>query len=123
MSIALGTAPAGGFITPGSRIDIVASRQTGNKVAAFLLTMDVLVVAVETRNDPNGRVAEMHTITLALTAEQAKLVTLALERGCQLDTLQRSPDVTANTEYDPNKVRELLETPPTAPAPRPKHNR
>jgi Flp pilus assembly protein CpaB len=120
-------APAGGFIVPGSRVDLIAARKIDKKVDAFLLIVDVLVVAVDTRTDPEKPLESSSTVSLAVTKEQALVVALAKQNGHHIDLILRAPGAAANPEYDIKKVLAMLEQEapasvaepvPTAPAPR-----
>jgi Flp pilus assembly protein CpaB len=120
-------AGAGGFVGPGSRVDVLAGLRRGEKLEVFPLLENVLVVAVETRVVPENPRDEQPdcTVSFALDQEQALLLTLARQRECRLELLLRHPGKPAPTREDYKKRRQLLEEPAdpkpeVAPAPRPK---
>jgi Flp pilus assembly protein CpaB len=121
---------AGGFVGPGSKVDVLATLKDGKKVVAFPLLIDMLVLAVDsdlvyhTDGSPNNS-----TVSLAVTQEQALLLTLAKQRGCHLELLLRSSrHGPGDPNYDLATVRKFLiklpltpesePTPEVAPAPR-----
>jgi Flp pilus assembly protein CpaB len=94
-----------GFVTPGSRVDVIATLARGGKVEAFPLVDDVMVIAVDTVLVRQPEEKMKHTLTLAVDRDQALLLVLAQERGCRLDMLLRAPGKPATTTKDDYKER------------------
>lgn len=103
---------AGGFIGPGSKVDVLARLTIGDKVEVFPLLIDMLVIAVNTHvtYDDKAAFPDMSMVSLAVDLEEALLLELAKQRGCQLSLLYRHPGKPRDPNYDMKKVRKLLET-------------
>lgn len=72
-----------GFIFPGDKVDLVLSREAGDKrfVSETVLT-DVRVVGIDQRtSNPNSEVLVPQTATLEVTPKQAEVVTMVTELG------------------------------------------
>jgi pilus assembly protein CpaB len=105
---------AGGFVLPGSKIDLYMSETVKNKIKSSLLMRDILVVAVDTdpsRKEDKNSYAAPTTVTLAVTTKQALEIQLASERGKVRLTL-RSDDMPA----DDTKLTSIMSLPTDAPA-------
>jgi pilus assembly protein CpaB len=73
----------GGFVLPGSKVDIVATTREG-ETQAQLIMQDMLVLAVDandTRDPERGRNMMGSTATLAVTPEQATRLRVASQLG------------------------------------------
>jgi Flp pilus assembly protein CpaB len=99
---------ATGFVLPGSRVDILAGHQRGDKREVFVLLEDVLVLAVENRvaGDPKrDAIPGTHSLSLAVDREQALLLSLAKQRGCDLEVQLRAPGKPLKLTKDDYKNR------------------
>src|SRR5262245_7560590 len=76
---------AGGFVGPGSKVDVLAGMRLDNTLETFPLLVDMLVLAVNQHTDytQKGVFPDTSMVSLAVTQEQALLLTLAKQRGCQ----------------------------------------
>jgi len=70
---------SGGFILPKSRVDIIAKTQGDKGPEARILLQDMLVLAVDSKDnrDPEQRAMNMAFVTLQVTPDQAEILTLA----------------------------------------------
>jgi len=93
MTVAMGMSEAvAGFVTPGSKVDILATRNSGNKKVAFPLLVDMLVVAVDQTTglpEKGGTFAALNTVSFAVDRDQALLLQLARSSGCTLALVLR----------------------------------
>lgn len=76
----------GGFAKPGSKVDIIfVEKTTTGKARAAIILRDMLVLAlnmVHTTDEKTGAaIAQVESVSLAVTDKQGILVTLADERG------------------------------------------
>ena len=105
---------AAGFVGPGSRVNVNATLRLNNKLEAFPLLVNMLVVAVDTHTayhkDTNGTFPTMNTVSFAVTEKQALLLSLAKSRGCNLELLLRHPNKTTESDrlYNIDDVIKLL---------------
>jgi Flp pilus assembly protein CpaB len=98
-----------GFVGPGSKVDVLGTVRQGNKIVAFPLLVDMLVLAVDTQLIYNRDGTPGPTmISLGVTQEQALLLTLAKQRGCTFEILLRHPDKPLDQNYDLETVRKYL---------------
>jgi Flp pilus assembly protein CpaB len=105
---------AGGFVGPGSKVDILAGLRLGDELKTFPLLVDMHVLAVNQHvsyDAGKGTFPDMSTVSLAVTQEEALLLTLAKQRGCTLELLLRHNGKPKDPEYDLKKIRKLLEDP------------
>jgi Flp pilus assembly protein CpaB len=82
-----------GFVGPGSRVDILASVKKGEKMTAFPMLVNMLVVAVNREvqiPQGNGTFDTVSTISLAVDREQALLIHLSKQRQVLLSLVLRS---------------------------------
>jgi pilus assembly protein CpaB len=105
---------AGGFVVPGSKVDVLATLRSGNTLRAFPLLVDMLVLAVDQHvtqdtSKGSGGFPNMRNVTFAATQEEALLLAMAKQRGCHLELLLRYPGKPKDTDYDIKKVRKWLE--------------
>ena len=97
---------AAGFLTPGSKVDVLATFKRNNKVHAFSLLVNVLVVAVDSPVVA-GKVPEV-TVSLAVVPKEALVLALAKTRGCQLNLLLRNPTREVDRSYNIDEIIKLL---------------
>src|SRR5207253_7605170 len=103
---------AGGFVGPGSKVDILVGLRLGATLKTFPLLVDMHVVAVNQAlayDNSKPNFADMSMISLAVNQEEALLLTLATERGCRLTLLLRRDDKPKDTDYDIKAIRKMLE--------------
>lgn len=108
------TSGAGGFVGPGSKVDILAGLRLGDELKTFPLLVDMHVIAVNQHvsyEKGAGVFPDMTTVSLAVTQEEALLLTLAKQRGCTLELLLRHSGKPLDKDYDLKKIRKLLEDP------------
>lgn len=114
MPVSVSNAVAG-FVVPGSKVDVLATLRLGNKLRAFPILVDMLVLAVDQHVSPDtskngsGVFPNMSNVSFAATQEQALLLALAKHRGCHLELLLRHPGKRTDEDYDIKKVKKLLE--------------
>ena len=105
---------AGGFVGPGSKVDILAALQLESELKTFPLLVDMHVVAVNQAlaYDPaKSAFPDMNMIALAVDQEEALLLSLAQQRGCTLKLLLRREGKTKDDRYNMAEVRKMLEAP------------
>jgi len=129
VSIPFNASNGSGFVGPGSRVNVLAAMRKGNKVYAFPLLVNVLVVAVDTQttSTKEGTFPSMNTVSFAVKEKEALLLSLAKSRGCTIELMLRHPNKSSEDDknYDIDTVLKLLseekEQPAieAAPAPRP----
>jgi Flp pilus assembly protein CpaB len=111
LQVGVGNAAAG-FVGPGSRVNVLATVRMGNKLYAFPLLVNMLIVAVDTQTtyDQKGVFPSMSMVSFAVTEKQALLLSLAKNRGCTLELMLRHPSKSAESDkdYDLEKVIKLL---------------
>jgi pilus assembly protein CpaB len=102
---------AGGFVGPGAHVDVLAAMKVNNKLMAFPILVDMQILAVDTKTAYNntGAFASMGMISLAVTQEQALLISLAKQRGCHLSLLLRNPEKPIDPTYDMKKIIKILQ--------------
>jgi pilus assembly protein CpaB len=114
MPVSVSNAVAG-FVVPGSKVDVLATLRLGNKLRAFPILVDMLVLAVDQHVSPDtskngsGVFPNMSNVSFAATQEQALLLALAKHRGCHLELLLRHPGKKLDEDYDIKKVKKMLE--------------
>lgn len=117
-----------GFIGPGNRVNVIATVRKGNKLHAFPLLVNKLVLAVDTQSFPkDGTFPTVNTVSFAVKEKEALLLSLAKSRGCNIELILRHPNKSSEDDKDYNldAVIKLLseekEQPAIeeAPAPRP----
>ena len=108
-----GASAVSGFVGPGSKVDVLATIQLNNKLIAFPLMVDMLVVAVDTQTayTKEGVFPSTSTVSFAVDREQALLLELAKRKGCNLSLMLRHPDAKKEIDatYDVKKVIKLLQ--------------
>lgn len=103
---------AAGFIGPGSKVDVLATMKTANKLFAFPLLVDMHILAVDTHTSydtKQGVFPNMSMVSLAVTQEQALILQLAKQRGCHVELLLRHPNKPIDPKYDIAKVKKILQ--------------
>lgn len=112
----------GGFILPGNKVDILLTvsdlpslRETGPMTVTLLQGIEILAVDQEMEAPPANKVdpKELHSVTLAVTANQAAKLALAGSRGTLTLTL-RNPEDKDATIAEPVTLADLqfLQEPP-----------
>jgi len=74
----------GGFILPGSRVDVISTVRREKDIISQTILQKVLVLAVDTLTQRNGDKTTTilgNTVTLAVTPEDAQKLSLAATRG------------------------------------------
>ncbi|MCE9560828.1 MAG: hypothetical protein K8U57_02115 [Planctomycetes bacterium] len=119
----------GGFVMPGSRVDILAVHGEGKKREVFTLLPEMQVFAVKEQQDPTAKSGflDVTLVSFAMSDKQALLIALATEHDCYLELVLRKPDVpTRGFDYEQTlaKLNSFAKKPeptpalPVAPAPR-----
>jgi pilus assembly protein CpaB len=75
---------AGGFVLPGSHVDVLAIDRTSGRPRAGLILQDMTVIAVDVvsaRNDAVSSIPQPQTVTLAADAKESSYLALAMSRG------------------------------------------
>jgi Flp pilus assembly protein CpaB len=108
MQVGVGQAAAG-FVGPGSRVDVLATLRLGNKLEAFPLLTNMLVVAVgtETAYSKEGTFPNLNMVSFAVKGKEAFVLALAKSRGCSLELILRHPGATA-AEDTSDKIEETI---------------
>ena len=93
------------FVSPGDRVDVIATRQSGkasgkSELAAVTLLQDVLVLGA---GAPEGN-EDWATVQLMLTPEQAKTLTQAVAAEDNLVLAARAPGDHATRPIEPAKM-------------------
>jgi pilus assembly protein CpaB len=114
VSLQVGVAnAAAGFVGPGSRVNVNATLRLGNKLYAFPLLVNMLVVAVDTQTTytKEGTFPTMNTVSFAVKEKEALLLSLAKSRGCTIELMLRHPSKTSKTDenYNLEQVLKLLQ--------------
>lgn len=116
-----------GFVTPGTRVDVLATFKQNNEGVTRVVVSNVQVLTAGTKleQDQNGAGAiPSSVVTLLLTPPDAEKVVLASNEGLIMLAL-RNPLDTATTDTSGTRAAELLGAPPApvavpvAAAPRP----
>jgi Flp pilus assembly protein CpaB len=109
------TAAVAGFVGPGTRVDVLATYRQGNRLEAFPLLVDMLVLAVDTHasyestpNKGGGAFTNVSSVSFAVTQEQALILKMAEHAGCHLSLLLRNPNKKSEEAYDPEQVKKRL---------------
>jgi Flp pilus assembly protein CpaB len=103
---------AAGFIGPGSKVDVLAVLKIRNTLNAFPLLVDMHILAVDQHTSydtKGGTFPNMSSVSLAVTQEQAMLLQMAKQRGCNLELLLRHPNKPLDPKYDLKRVMKLLQ--------------
>jgi pilus assembly protein CpaB len=102
---------AAGFAGPGSHVDVLASLKINNKYLTMPILVDMQILAIDTKTAYNaaGAFSSMGMVSLAVTQEQALLLSLAKQRGCHLQLLLRNPSKPIDPTYDIKKIIKLLQ--------------
>jgi len=102
---------AAGHIVPGSKVDVLATLKLPKKLASFPLLVDMHVLTVNSDLDQSKSQVfqNMTMVSLAVTQEQALLLSMAKTRGCNLELMLQNPEKELDTTYDFKKIKKLLE--------------
>ena len=108
------TQAAAGFLGNGSRVDVLASVRLHNRVRAFPILVNMLVLAVNADQLPpkDGAYQSVSMVSFAVEQKQALLIKLAQARSCDLSLLLRNPEdkeTDNDREYDIDAVLKLLQ--------------
>jgi hypothetical protein len=97
---------AGGFVGPGSRVDVLATVRLGQKLHAFPLLVNMLVLAVDqtTTYDKNGVFPQLTGVSFAVTDQDTMLLELAKGRGASLSLRLRNTNKKAETPEQIGKI-------------------
>jgi Flp pilus assembly protein CpaB len=84
---------AGGFILPGSRVDILSTMRRNDEPSSMIILQNMLVMAIDTRFTRDAEQSTMigQTVTLAATPEECTRLALAAQQG-ELRLTLRSQD-------------------------------
>jgi Flp pilus assembly protein CpaB len=88
-----------GFVTPGSRVDVLGTVRLGNRVRAFPVLVNMLILAVDTSTtlpQDKGTFANLNTVSFAVDQKQALVLQLARARGAEMTLLLRNPNEPVN---------------------------
>ena len=100
-----------GFLQPEDQIDLLLSYGSAEAQHIFPLiqSLNVIATGIQTLVDKNGQVSQRNfsTITVQVSPEQAKKITLAQQVG-KLTALLRNPDDDAPLSNQPLSVAHLL---------------
>lgn len=109
------TAAAAGFVGPGTRVDVLATYRQGDRLEAFPLLVNMLVLAVDTHasyeaaaNKGGAAFTNVSSVSFAVTQEQALILKMAEHAGCHLSLLLRNPSKKDEEHYDPELVKKRL---------------
>ena len=103
---------AGGFVGPGAHVDVLAAVNIKTKIYTFPILIDMQILAVDTKttySDKGGAFPSIGTVSLAVTQEEALLISLARQRGCRLSLLLRNPGKPVDPTYNIKKIEQLLQ--------------
>ncbi len=102
----------GGFVLPGNRVDVVASRRVGDRAEAKTVLQDLKVLAVdETASTDKNDPVIVRAVTLEMTPPQAEVLVKAQQEGTVQLTLRNPLDHSAM------KVQAAVHTHAKAPVP------
>jgi len=100
---------AGGFVLPGSKVDIVFTMKRGDGDSkAQIIMQDMMVLAVDMKNTRDADQTSMlgNTVTLAAKPEDSERLSLAAQLG-DLRLLLRSPLDTEKPNYKPVTMTDI----------------
>ena len=102
----------GGFIAPGSRVDVLATMRLGTQLKAMPILVDMLVVAVDanTQVPEKGVYQTVSMVSFAATQKQALILELAKLRGGHLALLLRHENKPFDKDYNIDKILELMQS-------------
>lgn len=104
------SAAVGGWITPGSKVDVIATVRRGSRPVSKPILEDILVLAVDNRdstNEESKAMANVATVTVAVAPAQATKLALAHDATVQLKLALRA--VGDDTKGDVADIAELLD--------------
>jgi pilus assembly protein CpaB len=109
-----------GFLLPGNRVDVLATKKTGNANAqAETILEDLRVLAVDqTASTDKTQPVVVRAVTLEMTPEEAEILVKAMAEG-RLQLALRNPLDNQKRPPEPPPVATLPE-PAAGPAPQPK---
>jgi pilus assembly protein CpaB len=87
-----------GFLLPGNRVDVLASRKAGNSNSTSTLLKDIKVLAVDQTSDPdNEKPIVVRAVTLEVGPQEAEKLVQATQEG-SVQLALRNPQSTAEVE-------------------------
>jgi Flp pilus assembly protein CpaB len=98
---------------PGSRVDIVATVRFGDQIVTFPLLVNVVFVG-HSGSAPRHSNDYLRWHHFAVDRQQALLVSLAKQRGCDFELMLRHPTKVGDDGYDIEQVKKLLADLPEA---------
>jgi Flp pilus assembly protein CpaB len=110
VSLPLGVGQAAaGFVGPGSRVNVLATIRLSNKLHAFPLLVNMLVIAVDTNTTykDGGVFPTLSMVSFAVKEKEALVLSLARTRGCSLELMLRHPE-TSNSNETNEKLDEVI---------------
>ncbi len=82
-----------GFLLPGNKVDVLASRKEKKRVVTRILLQDIKVLAVDQKTSPDkDKPVVVRAVTLELTPKQAVVIVRAREEGSLQLTLRNPLD-------------------------------
>ncbi len=103
MPVGVGQAAAG-FVGPGSRVDVLATVRLSNKLHAFPLLVNMLVITANSStvyaDNGSGAFPNLSMVSFAVKGKEALLLSLAKSRGCTIELMLR------NSESDASETNE-----------------
>ncbi len=99
---------AGGFVLPGTHVDVVSTLRGGPEAETKTILQDMLILAVDTKavRDPESQAMLGQTVTLAATPEEAQQLALAASMG-DLRLVLRAVGDDAKVRLKSAKVNDL----------------
>jgi pilus assembly protein CpaB len=107
-----------GFVTPGQRVDVLASgtppnasqtaqiAQEGTQVRTILQNIEVLSAGINIQKDAEGKPQQVQVVNLLVTPEQAEMLSLASSNnGVKIQLVLRNP---LDTKTDPIQGSAML---------------
>jgi pilus assembly protein CpaB len=103
----------GGLLRPGDRVDVLLTMEEGGGITLPLL-QNVLVLAVgadtgRTVFEDEDDEEDLTSITVALTVEQAQLITLGASRGSMSLTLRNPDDIHVIEDLPDTRINDIVE--------------
>lgn len=84
------TTSAGGFVTPGDKVDILMTQGNGDNLASYTILQSILIIGVDQNaNEQSDAPQVARTVTVEVTPEQSQKLALA-QRAGQLSLSLRS---------------------------------
>ena len=98
-----------GFVLPGNRVDVLASRKVKKRMLTVTLLEDIKVLAVDQKADPDSdEPVVVRAVTLELTPRQAEMIVKAKGEGTLQLTLRNPLDVVKIVKKKKKKTKRKL---------------